>query len=719
MMKHLKKIIYPLLVLLVLVSCEDERDLAFVDQAALPIEIEALYDITQDNTGLVTITPNARNAVSFEVYFGDETEDPAELLIGEGVDHIYAEGTYTIRIVAFNINGESNEVTQQLIVSFQAPSNLVVAIENDANISKRVNVAVNADFAAVYDFYTGDPAATDPITANIGESISYVYPSAGIYSVRVVARGAAIETTEWTQDFEVTEILEPLVAAPDPSGVAPIDAISLFSDEFTDVPVDTWNTVWSQANFEDVDIDGNQTKKYTGLNFNGIETVGNPVDASGMEFIHLDIWTPNITEFRVKLVDFLGDGFGGANGDTEAELTFNPALNEWVSLDIPLSDFTNAGMASLSDLNQYVISSAPAGEGIVFIDNVYFWRTPSVFNDVPVNFEDPNLDYTFTGFGDPGFGPIPTAIIANPDQSGINITNTVLEIQKPAGSQVWAGAAMPLANPIDFTNNGTTITIKVWSPRVGVPILFKTEDLNSPPDGNGNPSVFAEVIATTTKANEWEELSFDMTTFTGFSTAIDYGNVIIFPDFNSGGQGETFYFDDIEFASIKFPVNFETGSLTYNWIGFGDPGFGPIPTAIVANPDASGINTSGTVLEVQKPAGSQVWAGASLALDGVIDFDYGTTVKIKVWSPKVGAQILFKTEDLNSPPDGNGNPSVFAEIIATTTVANQWEELTFDLTAFGSFSTSIEYGNLIVFPDFGTAGQGDTFYFDDFILTNN
>ena len=719
-MKHLKKLYAPLLIFLLLFSCEDSRDLEFLENSALPIEIAAAYAITSDNSGRVTITPSARNAISFEVYFGDGTEEPAVLAAGEGVDHVYSEGTYEVRIVAYNINGEANEATQPLVVSFQAPTNLVATIENDAAISKQVNVTVTADFATVYDFYTGDPANTDPITSNIGETIQYLYSNPGVYSIRIVARGAAIETTEFTQDFEVTEILEPLDNPANPSGVAPIDAISLFSDVFTDVPVDTWNTVWSQATFEDVEINGNPTKKYTALNFNGIETIASgSVDASGMEFLHMDIWTPNITAFRIKLVDFLGDGFGGTNGDTEAELTFTPTQGEWVALDIPLSDFTSAGMTSLSDLSQYIISSNPGGAGIVFIDNIYFWRSPSVFNDVPVNFEDPNLDYTFTGFGDPNFNAIPTAIIANPDPSGINSTNTVLEIQKPSGSQVWAGASMPLANPIDFTNFGTTITIKVWSPRAGVPILFKTEDPNSPLDGNGNPTVFAEVIATTTKANEWEELVFDMTTYGGFSTSINYENVIIFPDFGNSGQGETFYFDDIEFASIKFPIHFETSSLTYNWIGFGDPNFNAIPTAIIANPDVSGINTSATVLEVQKPSGSQVWAGASLALDGFINFDYGTTVKIKVWSPKVGAQILFKTEDLNSPPDGNGNPSVFAEVIATTTVANQWEELTFDLTTFGSFSTSINYGNAIVFPDFGVTGQGDTFYFDDFILTNN
>ena len=107
-----------------------------------------------------------------------------------------------------------------------------------------------------------------------------------------------------------------------------------------------------------------------------------------------------------------------------------------------------------------------------------------------------------------------------------------------------------------------------------------------------------------------------------------------------------------------------------------------------------------------------------MPLDAPIDFTYGTTVKIKVWSPRAGVPILFKTEDPSSPPDGNGNPSVFVEVIGTTNTANGWEEVTFDLTSFGSFSTSIEYENVIVFPDFGSTGQGETFYFDDFILTN-
>ncbi|WP_304038356.1 T9SS type A sorting domain-containing protein, partial [Mesonia mobilis] len=136
-------------------------------------------------------------------------------------------------------------------------------------------------------------------------------------------------------------------------------------------------------NYEEVLIEGNPTKKYSALNFNGTETTSPSTDASspGMMYFHMDIWTPNSTEFRVKLVDFNGDGYQGSNGDTEAELSFTPSIGEWVSLDIPLSEFTDAGMTAMTDINQLVISSDPAGTSTVFIDNVYFATEPSLAID--------------------------------------------------------------------------------------------------------------------------------------------------------------------------------------------------------------------------------------------------------------------------------------------------------------------------------------------------
>merc|ERR1711974_37759 len=166
------------------------------------------------------------------------------------------------------------------------------------------------------------------------------------------------------------------------------------------------------------------------------------------------------------------------------------------------------------------------------------------------------------------------------------------------------------------------------------------------------------------------------------------------------------------------PVNFESALFDYGISGFGGPSFEPIPAAIIDNPDMSGINSSGKVFEIQKPSGAQVWAGAGIVLAGATDFSNGTTVTVDVWSPTAGTPILYKMEDSTSPPDGNGNPSIFVEVIAITTVANQWETLTFDLTSFADFSTSNSYDKAILFPNFSNSGTGSTYYFDNIELTN-
>jgi len=165
---------------------------------------------------------------------------------------------------------------------------------------------------------------------------------------------------------------EPQVAAETPNDPAN-EVLSMFSNAYTDVTVDTWSTSWSQATLEDVMIAGDDVKKYTNLDFNGVETVGaNAIDLTDYDFMHIDVWTPNVTALRIKLVDFGGDGFQGANPDTEAELTFAPTANQWESIVIPMTDFTNNGLTNFDDISQLIISADPSGTAIVYIDNVYF-----------------------------------------------------------------------------------------------------------------------------------------------------------------------------------------------------------------------------------------------------------------------------------------------------------------------------------------------------------
>ena len=79
------------------------------------------------------------------------------------------------------------------------------------------------------------------------------------------------------------------------------------------------------------------------------------------------------------------------------------------------------------------------------------------------------------------------------------------------------------------------------------------------------------------------------------------------------------------------------------------------------------------------------------------------TFNIKVWSPAAGIPIIFKFEDVNNPANGIENTQ-------TTTVVNQWETLTFNLS--GDISTG-DYKKMIIYFNAGNTGQGNTYYFDD------
>ena len=162
----------------------------------------------------------------------------------------------------------------------------------------------------------------------------------------------------------------PIIAAPTPT-LAAANVISLFSGAYTNVPVDTWRTSWSSATLTDVSIAGNATKEYSNLDFVGIETVNNQINASAMTFVHIDVWSANATSFSIKLVDFGANAAFGGGDDSEFQLNFAaPAQGQWVSYDIPLSNFT--GLLSKQNLAQYILVAQPSGTAKIYVDNFYF-----------------------------------------------------------------------------------------------------------------------------------------------------------------------------------------------------------------------------------------------------------------------------------------------------------------------------------------------------------
>ncbi len=373
-MKILKFILCVFLLVFSVVSCEkDDDNTDFVDAIEAPTNVSALVTVTQDNTGLVTITPLAEGATSFNIDFGDGTTVATAVNQGGSAEHVYEEGTYQATIEAFGLNSQSTSITKEVIVSFQAPENLVVTIENDAAVSRKVNVTAESDFALSYEVDFGQ-AGSEPVEGNGDEPISFIYDTAGTYTITVTAFSAAIETATYNEDFLVTEILQPLAAAPTPPFREGSDVISMFSNTYElDVNVSSWRSDWSTSTLTDLQIAGNDTKFYADADFVGVEFYGeDAVDASQMEIFHLDFWSVNATTFRVKLVDL------GGEEATEAEIVFEDLpQNEWVSLEIPMSDFIDSGMTSTNSIQQLIFSGLPTGTFDFFIDNVYFYRAPS------------------------------------------------------------------------------------------------------------------------------------------------------------------------------------------------------------------------------------------------------------------------------------------------------------------------------------------------------
>ena len=710
-MKTLKNIFGLCLALLVVWNCSDDDNLDYLNEVDAPSEVTAIFrpvlDESTGNLGLITITPNAIGAVSYNINFGDGTEDTTKVNQGESVIHQYAEhpdlGSYTVTIEAVGITGLTTIGTELLPVVFEEPIMSCdildpdIDIVNHLSVSKRVDVTVAATYGISYSVYFGEPGYDEPETANNGDTVSYTYQEAGLYTIRVVAMSASVQTTECIIDFEVTEILQPITPAPTPPSRDVNDVISIYSVIDSDIDGNIISSVYSDVigtnHFPDWDQgnqgsdwatfdldDADEMLQYINLSYQGIALAeGTSVDVSGMEFLHMDVWTADEgLRIETSLISL-------TNG--EKPVWSDLTAGEWTSIEIPISDYTDQGL-TVADIYQLKFVGDPWAAGTVFIDNLYFYKEgtggPSG-GPLPINFESPFQLSSFDG-GD-------ISVIANPDPNG-NPSSMVAKLVKNAG-QPWGGSKITIDEPF-VLGTSESITVKVWSPRVGLNLLMKFEDAVPWPGVGATEAI----TVTTTVANAWEELTF---VFPTIDTAVEWYNMVLIMDDGTEGDGSanyTIYIDDISTnPALDFEPKFELSSFDGGDI------------SVIANPDSNG-NPSSMVAQLVKNAG-QPWGGSKITVP--IPFNLGSTetVTAKVWSPRVGLNLLMKFEDA-VPWPGVGATEA---ITATTTVANAWEELTF---VFPTIDTAVEWYNMVLIMDDGTEGDGSanyTIYVDD--ISNN
>ncbi|MEO0742471.1 MAG: T9SS type A sorting domain-containing protein [Bacteroidota bacterium] len=340
---------------------------------------------------------------------------------------------------------------------------------------------------------------------------------------------------------------------------------------------------------------------------------------------------------------------------------------------------------------------------------------PNAGIPLPITFED-EIDYELADFGN-----AMSMIVADPEDAA----NTVVQTFRPMGDACFAGTTVAefsgFAEALPFAEGATTMSVRVWSPEAGIPVLLKVENVN-----NAGESV--ETIAVTTVAMGWDTLVFDFANEDAgtapINFAFSYTKASIFFDFwcRSGGprpgmMDATYYWDDVVFGGapsdpIALPVTFEE-EINYELADFGNAA-----SMIVADPE----DAENTVVETFRPMGETCFAGTTVAdMNGFtapIPFTMDeTTMSLRVWSPEVGIPVLLKVENVN-----NGGESV--ETVATTTEAMAWHTLVFDFanedTGTAPLNLDFSYTKASVFFDFWCRSGGPrpgmmnaTYYWDD------
>ncbi|MEN9761498.1 MAG: hypothetical protein RI906_1324 [Pseudomonadota bacterium] len=362
-------------------------------------------------------------------------------------------------------------------------------------------------------------------------------------------------------------------AAPTAPTESAVNVKSLFSNTFTDAVSSTWSTSWDVVNGpDDVTLNGNTVKKYTGLNFIGIEPA-QTLDASDMDTFHIDVWrTDPSADFKIKLVDFGPNGvWNGGGDDKEHEIIFNTtngnaiATHQWVSLDIPMSQFT--GLTTREHIAQLILASTNSAGGSgesLWIDNVYFSKAPVTTPTAP------------------------TAAPTAPTESAANVKSLFSNTFTDAVSSTWSTSWDVVTGPDDVTLNGNTVKkytglnfigiepaqtlniadmdtfhIDVWRTDSSADFKIKLVDFGAngvwgtnSPDGDNveHEIVFNAANGNAIATHQWVSLDIPLSQFTGLTTREHIAQLILASATSSGGSGESLWIDNVYFSTAVIPV---------------------------------------------------------------------------------------------------------------------------------------------------------------------
>lgn len=498
---------------------------------------------------------------------------------------------------------------------------------------------------------------------------------------------------------------------------------SIFSDAYT--PVESTYQNWYATNMTEVSsvTPTNKVKNVSSDCCFGY-LFATPMNMSSLTTLHVDIYPTTVASMNIGIV---------SSGDHKKLIALT--ANTWNSIDIELLDIASAGnLASVPQVGFWDI------KGAFYMDNLYLYNkstvddteAPTAFTASAGALTSESVELLLNATDNSGavnytvsYGTGPT-VVSTSGVSGVTKSFVVSGLT-PTTDYSFSITAKDAAgnaasnNPIVVNattslNTGecsgtSTVNTDGTSFTDGYKYQFVTSGINvhlsfeclDPKVGlvaylfNRTGGGFSETMMTNSYGQVFEITLAGQSPGSKITVACKFafaGGLSVTKDFTYTVGNDC---GIIIPEGLKLPIDFE--AATYDFVDFSGG-----TATVIANPHSSGLNTSANVAQMVRNVGD-VWAGSKLVLGSKLDLSTKSGFSMKVYSARAGVPVTLKLE-LST------NGGVNAEVSAVTTVANEWETLTWDFTG----KSSNTYDALTFLFDLNSVGDGSansTFLFDD------
>lgn len=523
---------------LFLFSCQEDEPT--LDAILVPTNLVVNTNVANDQSGNITVSPSAENALTFHIIFTPGA-DPIVLGLGQSANFRFTQsGQYSapVTVVAFGKGGASSSTTVQIDLDVRlfidAETLQLIAGDGtkrwvwDQTVGGHFGVGpLSNDFP---EFFSAGPGEINPCMYD--DTLVFSHDGNDNYSYTLEPGDTNETFINWTdvnrffpdatpQQFndECRDITDQavfdasFVIIDNGDGTRSLDIGSSFLSYWAVVP----------GQYQILELSENRLA-LRGISqpFNGDDPLawysvfvpedqatsggGNPINTVFNDLVWSDEFDSNGAPNPANWAYDIGAGDNGwGNGE--------------------LQTYTSNAENVIVEDGYLKISAKTAGvstDAVYYYDDFQLADAGGIAQQTIEDFEATSPAFT-------GFGGGASEVISNPDASGENTSANVGQFTKSATAETFAGTFFDLSAPLDLSVNDRML-IKTWSPKANAVVRLKIEN-------TADDTQFFESDVNTTTTSAWETLAFDLSS----APAFNYDRLVIFFDFGVAGGGNADY----------------------------------------------------------------------------------------------------------------------------------------------------------------------------------